>query len=114
MVDIVKRPVPATGSMPPFPAKAFKVNEKDEAYVNAKMTPQPVNTYTQKIKVAGAFKKIAKKTYVRSLQFNNPAFQVLYESLKQDAAWKTHTLDCGHDMMIDKPQELAAIIEQSA
>jgi pimeloyl-ACP methyl ester carboxylesterase len=114
MVDIVKRPMPSTGTAPPFPAKAFKVNEKDEAYVNAKMTPQPINTYTQKIKVAGAYKKIAKKTYVRSLQFNNPAFQVLYEALKQDAAWKTHTLDCGHDMMVDKPEELAGILETSA
>lgn len=114
MVDIVKRPVPATGTAPPFPAKAFKVNEKDEAWVNAKMTPQPVNTYAQKIKVAGAYKKIARKTYVRSLQFNNPAFQVLYEALKQDAAWKTHTLDCGHDMMVDRPEELAGILETSA
>jgi pimeloyl-ACP methyl ester carboxylesterase len=114
MADITKRPLPATGTMPPFPAKAFKVNEKDEAYVHAKMTPQPVNTYAQKIKVAGAYKRIAKKTYVRSLQFNNPAFQVLYEALKQDAAWKTHTLDCGHDMMVDKPEELAGILERSA
>jgi pimeloyl-ACP methyl ester carboxylesterase len=113
MVDIVKRPVPATGSAPPFPAKAFKINEKDEAYVNAKMTPQPVNTYAQKIKVAGAYKKVAKKAYVRSLQFNNPAFQVIYEALKQDAAWKTYTVDCGHDMMLDKPEEIAGILEKS-
>lgn len=114
MVDIVKRPMPATGSAPPFPAKAFKINDKDEAWVNAKMTPQPVNTYTQKIKVAGGYKKIAKKAYVRSLQFNNPAFQAHYEALKQDAAWKTYTVDCGHDMMVDKPEEVAALLEKSA
>jgi pimeloyl-ACP methyl ester carboxylesterase len=114
MADITKRPLPATGTTPPFPAKAFKINAADEAYVDSKMTPQPVNTYNQKIKVAGGYLKIAKKTYVRSVQFNNPAFQVIYEKLKQDAAWKAHLLDCGHDMMLDKPQELAALLEQSA
>lgn len=114
MVDIVKRPVPSTGTAPPFPAKAFKINEKDEAFVNEKMTPQPVNTYNQKIKVAGGYKKIAKKAYVRSLQFNNPAFQVVYEALKQDAAWKTYAVDCGHDMMLDRPEEIAGILEKSA
>ncbi len=113
MADIVKRPLPTTGSAPPFSAKLMKVNAKDEAYVDAKVTPQPINTYTQKMRVAGAYKKIAKKTYVRSLQFNNPVFQAHYEALKQDAAWKTHTLDCGHDMMIDKPVEVAAILEQA-
>lgn len=114
MVDIVKRPMPATGSAPPFPAKAFKINAKDEALVNEKMTPQPVNTYTQKLKVAGAYKKVAKKAYVRSLQFDNPAFQAVYEKLKQDAAWKTYAIDCGHDMMLDKPEEIAGILEKSA
>jgi pimeloyl-ACP methyl ester carboxylesterase len=114
MADIIKRPLPSTRSAPPFPAKAFKINEKDEAWVNEKMTPQPINTYTQKMKVAGAYKKVAKKTYVRSLRFDNPAFQVVYEALKQDAAWKTYTVDCGHDMMLDKPEEIAGILEKSA
>lgn len=114
MVDIVNRPVPETGFAPPFPAKMMKVNAKDEAWVDSKVTPQPVNTYRQKMAITGAYKKIAKKTYVRTLQFNNPIFQKTYEALKAQADWKTHTIDCGHDLMVDKPQETAALLEGAA
>lgn len=114
MADITKRELPTTGSAPPYPAKAMNVNAKDEAWVNVKMTPQPINTYRQKVSVTGAYKKIAKKAYIRTLGFNSPLFQQHYEALKQQSDWKTFTIDCGHDAMIDKPEELAGILETVA
>lgn len=114
MGDIIKRPLPKTGFAKPFPAKAFKVNAKDEAWVDAKMTPQPINTYLQKMTITGAYKKIPKKAYIRATGFNQPLFQAHYDSLKQQADWKTYAVDCGHDVMVDKPEELAKILEQSA
>ena len=114
MADIIKRQIPATGFAPPFPAKAFKINAADESYVNAKMTPQPVNTYNQKMAITGAYKKIARKTYIRTLQFNNSAFQVKYEAFKQQPDWNTFTIDSGHDAMLDKPDVLAGLLEKSA
>ncbi len=42
MADIIKRPIPKTGFAPPFPAKAMNVNADDQAWVDAKMTGQPV------------------------------------------------------------------------
>jgi pimeloyl-ACP methyl ester carboxylesterase len=110
MADIVKRPLPTTGFAPPFPAKAMKVNAKDEAWVDAKMTPQPINTYLQKLTLSGAYTKIPKKTYVRSTEFNQPIFQKHYEELKQKSEWQTFTMNCGHDVMVDKPDELADIL----
>jgi pimeloyl-ACP methyl ester carboxylesterase len=114
MADITKRELPTTGFAPPFPAKAMNVNAKDEAWVNAKMTPQPINTYRQKVAVTGAYKKIARKAYIRTLGFNNPLFQAHYETLKPQSDWKTFTIDSGHDAMIDKPEELAGMLETLA
>lgn len=110
MADIVKRPMPKTGFAPPFTAKMMKVNAADQAWVDAEMTPQPINTYLQKLTITGAYKTIPKKTYIRTLQFNNPAFQKLYEAFKQRPDWKTFTIDSGHDAMIDKPEALAGML----
>lgn len=114
MADIIKRPLPKTGFAPPFPAKVMKVNTKDEAWVDAKMTPQPINTYLQKLSLSGAYKRIAKKTYIRATGFDQPIFQKHYEALKQQVDWTTHAVDCGHYVMVDKPDELTDILERSA
>jgi pimeloyl-ACP methyl ester carboxylesterase len=112
MADIIKRKLPTTGMAKPFPAKALKVNAKDEAWVDAKMTGQPINTYLQKMSVTGAYQKIGAKTYIRTTQFKQPLFQTLYEKLKTKSDWKTFTIDSGHDAMVDNPKDLAAILEK--
>lgn len=114
MADIVKRPLPKTGFAPPFPAKAMNVNESDQAWVDAKMTPQPIGTYLQPVTHTGAYRKVGKKAYIRATGFNNPAFQAVYETLKQQPDWKTFEFACGHDVMVDKPAELSDLLETLA
>jgi pimeloyl-ACP methyl ester carboxylesterase len=114
MADIIKRPLPKTGFAPPFPAKAMNVNAGDQAWVDAKMTPQPINTYLQQMTLTGAHRKIGKKAYIRASGFNNPIFQATYESLKPQPDWKTYELACGHDVMVDKPDDLSELLEKSA
>lgn len=114
MADIVKREMPTTGFAPSYPAKAMGVPEQDAVWADSKLTPQPVNTYNQKLTLTGAYKTIAKKTYVRTLQFTNPGMQATYEALKQQPDWRTLTIDCGHDLMIAKPQETADLLEEAA
>lgn len=114
MADIVKREMPTTGSAPSYPAAAMGVPAQDAAWADSKLTPQPVNTYNQKMTLTGAYKKIAKKTYVRTLGFENPGMQATYEALKAQPDWRTFTIDCGHDLMIAKPQETADLLENAA
>ena len=113
MVDISPRDLPTSGLLPPYSAKGMGVNEADRAWVDSKVTPQPVRTYLEKLPAAGAYKRIPKKTYVRTT-FASPLWQGLYEGFKQSPDWKTHVVDCGHDLMIDKPQEVARILEEAA
>jgi hypothetical protein len=77
------------------------------------MTGQPINTYLQPMSLTGAYKKIPKKSYVRTT-FNNPLFQAVYENLKSQPDWRTHEVACGHDLMIDKPAELSDLLEKAA
>jgi hypothetical protein len=98
----VERPVP--------PAKTFHVNEKDQAWVDAKMTPQPTFVSLQPIVLTGAREKIAKKTYIRATSSPSPVFDSYLERLKSDPAWRTYTVPCGHDVMVDMPERLSDIL----
>ncbi len=98
----VGRPVP--------PAKTFHVNEKDQTWVDAKMTPQPTFVSLQPIVLTGAREKIAKKTYIRATSSPSAVFDNYLEKLKSDPAWRTYSVPCGHDVMVDMPERLSEIL----
>jgi len=95
----------------PIPAARFAVNDADRAWVDSKMTPQSTACFTEKLKVTGAYQRISKKTYIRAKNF--PGFAGALERVGRDASWKTHVIDCGHDVMVDKPDELTGLLVDS-
>jgi pimeloyl-ACP methyl ester carboxylesterase len=98
----------------PIPAAAFKVNEKDRAWVDAKCTPHPLAAVVQKVTAAGAREKIARKTYIRS-GFDSPVFDHTLARMKAAPGWKTYELrSSGHDVMIDMPDRLVEILLEVA
>jgi pimeloyl-ACP methyl ester carboxylesterase len=95
---------------PPISAAAFGVNEQDRAWVDAKMTPHPVGCFTEKLTVSGAYQQVAKKLYIRASGFANPAFDSALARCSADRSWQTLVMKCGHDVMIDQPDQLSATI----
>jgi pimeloyl-ACP methyl ester carboxylesterase len=108
--DIVGAVREAKGPVPPITAEQFNVNAADRAWVNSKTTPQSAACFSEKLVLTGAVNKIPKKTYVMANVGTSPPFRANYERLKSDQAWRTYTVECGHDVMIDKPAELAVIL----
>jgi hypothetical protein len=51
---------------------------------------------------------------VRAAQFPSPGIQKCYEACKAQADWKAQAIECGHLLMLDKPEELAGILESAA
>jgi len=98
-------------TIPAPPAAFFKVNEKDQALVDSLMVPHPYKTFTDKARYSGARERIAKKTYAFSPVYNAPYFRANYERLQNDPAWRVFEVPCGHDMMLDLPEETAKILE---
>jgi pimeloyl-ACP methyl ester carboxylesterase len=101
-------------SIPPIPAAVFAVNEKDRAWVDAQCVPQPFAAMTEKVVLTGARDRIRKKMYIRAAAYPQPAFQGWYEKLKADPGWRSVQLPCGHDIMVDMPEELAALLLELA
>jgi pimeloyl-ACP methyl ester carboxylesterase len=100
-------------TMPPRSAALFKVNEKDSPWVDAQCTPQPIQTFVQKLTLTGARDRIAKKTYIRAAAYPNPYFDAGLASARAKD-WRTYELPCGHDVMLDMPERLAEILQEAA
>lgn len=96
--------------LPPTPAATFKVNEADQAWVDSKCTLFPMACFTQPLQLAGAYMKPAKKMYIRAGGYPAPNFDAPVERFRNDPAWDVRIFDCGHDVMVDMPEELAAAL----
>src|SRR2546426_1300165 len=101
-------------SRPAPPATTWNVNEKDRAWVDAKQTAQPIGVSLKPIKLTGARDRVAKKTYIRAMNFENPNFDRFYAKTKADRSWRTYEVACGHDVMIDMPDRLTEILLEMA
>jgi pimeloyl-ACP methyl ester carboxylesterase len=96
-------------SSPP-PAQTFHVNEKDRAWVDAKLTAQPVGVALQPIKLTGAREKVPTKIYIRAPLYPQPSFDRFFAMKKADPSWRCYEVDGGHDVMIDRPEWLVEIL----
>jgi pimeloyl-ACP methyl ester carboxylesterase len=100
-------------TVPPRAAEAFKVNEKDRAWVDARCTPQPIRSFLQKMTLKGARERIAKKSYIRATGVSIPYFDAGLASARKKG-WRTYEVPCGHDVMLDMPERLAEILQEVA
>ncbi len=99
--------------VPPIPAEVFNVNTIDRAWVNRQCTPQPLATLQQSIKLRGHADTIENVTFVLTTAFNDSPFPQFYKEAKAKG-WNTLTLACGHDAMLDMPEELTQLLVKVA
>ncbi len=100
--------------IPPTPAEAFKVNPADRAWVDAKCTDLPIGCFSEALHITGAVDRIAERVYVRATAFANPTFDKALADAREDRRFRCHEVECGHDVMVDAPQELTRILLESA
>jgi pimeloyl-ACP methyl ester carboxylesterase len=100
--------------VPARSAAAFRVNDKDQAWVDAMCVPQPIGCFTEAMKISGARDRIAKKAYIRAGAYPNPAFDNALARVKGGRSWRTYDVPCGHDVMVDMPERLAEILLEVA
>ena len=96
----------------PIPAAAFAVNAKDAAWVDAMCVKQPLATFEQKLALSG--RKVPKRVYMLAAGWEPSPFQQFGARYKDDRDWQFVSFDCGHDVMVDQPQDLAAALIAAA
>jgi pimeloyl-ACP methyl ester carboxylesterase len=96
----------------PIPAAAFAVNAQDADWVDAMCVKQPLATFEQKLMLSG--RQVRKRTYVLAAGWGPSPFQQFGMRLKDDRSWQYVSMACGHDVMVDQPQELADVLIAAA
>jgi len=97
--------------IPPIPGEFFQVNPQDLAWMNRQCTWHPLATVQQKIRLTGAGRQVQNVTFILATGYGHSPFPPSCEKAKA-RGWKTRSLPCGHDVMLDLPAELTqALLE---
>jgi pimeloyl-ACP methyl ester carboxylesterase len=105
-------PTKAMTPAPPTSAGDYPT-EAERAWVDAKATPQPTGTFTEKLHVTGAYQRIARKTFVVATGWDGP-FGAFAEPHRSDPTWTVYEVACGHDVPNEATDRLVEILEASA
>jgi len=62
------------------------------------------------VRFSGKEAAIRNRTYVLANGYDMHVFDRFYDRVKNDPKWKSYALPCGHDVMLDRPEELAKIL----
>ena len=98
--------------VPPITAEFFQVNIADRAWVDRQCTSQPLATFQQRLRLDNAFPP-SKITHILATGYEHSPFPPFYE-IARAKGWKALKVDCGHDVMLDKPAELVAMLREAA
>ncbi len=90
---------------PPIPPEVFNVNARDRDWLERKSAMQPLACFQQPLRLTGAINRIEHVTYILATGWSPSPFPQLYDKAKAKG-WKTLAMPCGHDVMLDKPEEL--------
>jgi pimeloyl-ACP methyl ester carboxylesterase len=95
--------------VPPIPAEVFNVNASDLEWVNRQCTMQSLATFQQPIKLKGTAGAASPATFILATGWSDSPFPVFFERAKA-RGWTTLSIPCGHDVMLDRPEELTSAL----
>lgn len=84
---------------------------EDRAWLQRRLTPQPVRTWTEPIQLFNGGSEGLPRTYVFCNQAGaDSPLRRNAERMRADASWSYRELPCGHDAMIVLPRQTAELL----
>jgi pimeloyl-ACP methyl ester carboxylesterase len=91
-------------ALPPVPAAMFGVTEPDDvAWMERRLTPQPMRTYRDPVRLANPLGNGLACTYLACINPPYPVVRNSHEQARSREDWTYHELPTGHDAMIMAP-----------
>lgn len=97
-------------SVPPPAATVFGLEGELAALVEPRLTPHPLRSMTQPIRIAGAWQRVARKLYIRCGQFPGAHFDRHLAAAEAASDWVAIATDLPHDVMLTDPDWLAGVL----
>jgi pimeloyl-ACP methyl ester carboxylesterase len=97
------------GPVPALPPGAQGMTDAAEiAWVDGRRDPQPRKTFTQAIKLEGAYR--GPRAYIFCSGYQPTSFAPFAERARSDPAWKYHELQTHHYPHVSMPSETAGVL----
>lgn len=97
------------------PAAWFGLRGDDGAFVDSKLTTFPAAASRQAIRIDNEAVRSLPTTYVLAKGWqSHPHFHQNYERAQAEPTWSALSVVGSHDLMIDRPSEVAAVLLQAA
>jgi hypothetical protein len=74
-------------------------------------TPHPLKCFLQKLTLTRARERIEKKAFIRATGYAREPFDRAMANARVKG-WRIYEVPCGHDVMLDMPERLAAILQE--
>ena len=117
LVEGARQQALATGDgwkLAPIPSAVFNDNLNDREWIDAQSTPQPIGTFEERIRLTGQLMSVGEIAYIAATGYSGPfALPFSYERAKAKN-WRVSTIDCGHDVMLDRPDQLTQLLLEYA
>ncbi len=98
----------------PISAEDFGVNLADRAWVDQQCTVQSVACFQQPVQLTGGIARIKHISYMYASGWagSQSPFRPFYAKARS-RGWKTSEIDCGHDVMLDRPDAVTTLLRDS-
>ena len=74
--------------------------------------PHPLKCFLQKLTLTRARDRIGKKAYIRATGYASEPFDRAMSNARVKG-WRIYEVPCGHYVMLDMPERLAAILQET-
>jgi pimeloyl-ACP methyl ester carboxylesterase len=95
---------------PPAPAALGVTAPDDVAWLERRMRPMPIGTYTGEIHLRHGGSDGLPRTYVAAADPPYAPMQAVCERVEAAPSWRFLRIATGHDMMVTAPEALAALL----
>ena len=97
----------SSGLTQPIPAEVFNVAQANRAWVDRRCRPQALATFEMPVLLTGNLSKVQSRLFILADGWDPSPFRHFAAKLDAAPGWRVVKLPCGHDVMVDLPQELA-------
>jgi pimeloyl-ACP methyl ester carboxylesterase len=112
---LVEAPEAPGTQIPAPPAAWFGLSGPDEAWADERLTAHPAAASNQPLRIRSEVVRAFPTTYVLATGWrSNPHFMKNFERAQSEPSWSARELSGSHDLMIDSPDAVAAILLEYA
>ncbi|MBC5768219.1 alpha/beta fold hydrolase [Ramlibacter albus] len=96
-----------SGLMQPIPAEKFNIDAVNREWVDRRCVPQALATFECPILLTGAGAAVKERVYILADGWDPSPFRYFAARCEGQPGWRVTKMACSHDVMVDRPQELA-------